>query len=76
MKELNRADEPVPTSLEQPVPVGYGGVFALQAGLPPKNSGGPINGRIVTFALDGDLSWFSVVIFSNGVFHETKTASL
>ena len=35
--------------------VGYGGVFALQAGLPPKNSGGPINGRIVTFALDGDL---------------------
>ena len=37
------------------VVVGYGGVFALQAGLPPKNSGGPINGRIVTFALDGDL---------------------
>ncbi|MDC0587100.1 PQQ-dependent dehydrogenase, methanol/ethanol family, partial [Gammaproteobacteria bacterium] len=31
---------------------GYGGVFALQAGLPPKYSGGPINGRIVTFALD------------------------
>ena len=37
------------------VVVGYGGVFALQAGLPPKNTGGPINGRIVTFALDGDL---------------------
>ena len=35
--------------------VGYGGVFALQAGLPPKKSGGPINGRLVTFALDGDL---------------------
>ena len=30
-------------------------MFALQAGLPPKNTGGPINGRIVTFALDGDL---------------------
>lgn len=37
------------------VVVGYGGVFALQAGLPPKKSGGPINGRLVTFALDGDL---------------------
>ena len=34
------------------VVAGYGGVFALQAGLPPKYSGGPINGRIVTFALD------------------------
>ena len=33
---------------------GYGGVFALQAGLPPKNSGGPINARIVTFSLDGN----------------------
>ena len=36
------------------VVAGYGGVFALQAGLPPKYSGGPINGRIVTFALDAD----------------------
>ena len=35
------------------VVAGYGGVFALQAGLPPKNSGGPINARIVTFSLDG-----------------------
>ena len=33
---------------------GYGGVFALQAGLPPKNSGGPINARIVTFSLEGN----------------------
>ncbi len=37
------------------VVAGYGGVFALQAGLPPKYSGGPINARIVTFALDGDV---------------------
>ena len=35
---------------------GYGGVFALEAGLPPKYSGGPINGRIITFSLDSDLS--------------------
>ena len=34
------------------VVAGYGGVFALQAGLAPKYSGGPINGRIVTFALN------------------------
>jgi PQQ-dependent dehydrogenase (methanol/ethanol family) len=37
------------------VVAGYGGVFALQAGLPPKYSGGPINARIVTFSLDGDI---------------------
>ena len=37
------------------VVAGYGGVFAIQAGLPPKYSGGPINARIVTFSLDGDI---------------------
>ena len=36
--------------------VGWGGMFALYSGLPAKYTGGPINGKIVTFALGSDLS--------------------
>ncbi len=36
--------------------VGWGGMFALYAGMPSKYSGGPVNGKIVTFALGSDLS--------------------